>query len=165
MEVTENAELVVNSTSNGVEIALLHNKVLIELHREQRNQEYAVGDIYLGRIRKILPHLNACFVDVGYAKDAFLHYLDLGPQFSSLNAYTRKLINKELKSSDLMSFSLLPDIDKNGKIKDVVGQGYVIPVQVAKEPISQKGPRLTSEITLAGRDYSCRSLLGTSSFL
>jgi len=151
MEVTENAELVVNSTSTGVEIALLHNKVLIELHREQRNQEYAVGDIYLGRIRKILPHLNACFVDVGYAKDAFLHYLDLGPQFASLNSYTRKIINKELKSSDLMSFTTLPDIDKNGKIKDVVGQGYVIPVQVAKEPISQKGPRLTSEITLAGR--------------
>ncbi len=151
MEVTENAELVVNSTSAGVEIALLRNKVLIELHREQRNQEYAVGDIYLGKIRKILPHLNACFVDVGYAKDAFLHYLDLGPQFASLNLFTRKVINKEMKASDLMSFNMQPDIDKNGKIKDVVGQGYVIPVQVAKEPISQKGPRLTSEITLAGR--------------
>lgn len=151
MEVTENAELVINSTKNGVEIALLHNKVLIELHKEQRNQEYAVGDVYLGRVKKILPHLNACFVDVGYAKDAFLHYLDLGPQFASLNAYTRKVLNKELKSSDLMSFQTLPDINKDGKIKDVIGQGYVIPVQVAKEPISQKGPRLTSEITLAGR--------------
>lgn len=151
MEVTENAELIVNSAPAGVEIALLHNKVLIELHREQRNQEFAVGDIYLGKIRKILPHLNACFVDVGYAKDAFLHYLDLGPQFSTLNSFSRKVLNKEQKTADLMGFTLLPDIDKNGKIKDVVGQGYTIPVQVAKEPISQKGPRLTSEITIAGR--------------
>lgn len=150
-DLTGNIELIINSTQQGVDIALLKEKVLIELHREQRNQEYAVGDIYLGRVKKILPHLNACFVDVGYSKDAFLHYLDLGPQFASLNSFTRKTINGEQKSSDLMNFASMPDINKDGKIKDVIGQGYVIPVQVAKEPISQKGPRLTSEITLAGR--------------
>jgi ribonuclease G len=148
---TGNIELVINATPTGVDIALLKEKVLIELHREQRNQEYAVGDIYLGRVKKILPHLNACFVDVGYSKDAFLHYLDLGPQFASLNSFTRRTQNGEQKTSDLMNFPGLQDINKDGKIKDVVGQGYVIPVQVAKEPISQKGPRLTSEITLAGR--------------
>ncbi|MBX7052361.1 MAG: Rne/Rng family ribonuclease [Flavobacteriales bacterium] len=148
---TGNIELVINTTSSGVDIALLKEKVLIELHREHRNQEYAVGDVYLGKVKKILPHLNACFVDVGYNKDAFLHYLDLGPQFASLNAFTRKTLNNEQKTSDLMSFQSLPDINKDGKIKEVMGQGYVIPVQVAKEPISQKGPRLTSEITLAGR--------------
>jgi ribonuclease G len=146
-----NAELVINATPTGVDIALLHDKSLIELHREQRNQQYAVGDIYLGRVRKLIPHLNAAFVDVGYDKDAFLHYLDLGPQFASLNLFTRRTISGEQKGADLMNFPLQQDIHKEGKIKDVMGQGYVIPVQVAKEPISQKGPRLTSEITIAGR--------------
>ena len=146
-----NVELIINASAHGVDIALLHDKVLVELHREQINQQYAVGDIYLGRVRKLIPHLNAAFVDVGYEKDAFLHYLDLGPQFSSLNIYTRKTIANEQKTADLMEFGLQPDIPKDGKIKDVMGQGNVIPVQVAKEPISQKGPRLTSEITIAGR--------------
>ena len=148
---TGNIELIINTTHSGVEIALLKEKLLIELHREQRNQEYAVGDVYLGRVKKILPHLNACFVDVGYSKDAFLHYLDLGPQFTTLNAFARKTAAGEMRTSDLMGFKMEADIRKEGKIKDVLGQGYVIPVQVAKEPISQKGPRLTAEITLAGR--------------
>lgn len=143
--------MVINATPTGVDIALLHDKMLVELHREQRNQQYAVGDIYLGRVRKLIPHLNAAFVDVGYDKDAFLHYLDLGPQFNSLNIFTRRTISGEQRSADLLSFPLQQDILKDGKIKDVMGQGYVIPVQVAKEPISQKGPRLTSEITIAGR--------------
>ena len=148
---TGNIELIINSTSTGVEIALLKEKVLIELHREQRNQEYAVGDVYMGRVKKILPHLNACFVDVGYSKDAFLHYLDLGPQFASINVFARKAAAGEQRTADLMGFQMQPDIKKEGKIKDVIGQGHVIPVQVAKEPISQKGPRLTSEVTIAGR--------------
>lgn len=146
-----NIELVINSTTQGVDIALLHEKALVELHRETINQQYAVGDIYLGRVRKLIPHLNAAFVDVGYEKDAFLHYLDLGPQFNSLNQFTRRTISGEQKSADLFDFTAQADIRKDGKIKDVLGQGYVIPVQVAKEPISQKGPRLTSEITIAGR--------------
>ena len=148
---TGNIELVINATQTGVDIALLKEKVLTELHREHRNQEYAVGDIYLGRVKKILPHLNACFVDVGYSKDAFLHYLDLGPQFASLNSFTKRTLGGEQKTSDLMNFPGQHDILKDGKIKDVMGQGYVIPVQIAKEPISQKGPRLTAEITRAGR--------------
>jgi ribonuclease G len=148
---TVNVELIINTTSHGVDIALLQDKALVELHREQVNQQYAVGDIYLGRVRKLIPHLNAAFVDVGYEKDAFLHYLDLGPQFNSLNMFTRKTMGGEQRLADLMDFPLQQDIPKDGKIKDVMGQGYVIPVQVAKEPISQKGPRLTAEITLAGR--------------
>ncbi|MBL7942961.1 MAG: ribonuclease E/G, partial [Flavobacteriales bacterium] len=146
-----NVELIINSTSKGVDIALMHDKVLMELHREERNQQFAVGDIYLGRVRKLIPHLNAAFVDVGYEKDAFLHYLDLGPQFASLNLYTRRIQQGNQPTADLMDFPMQTDINKDGKIKDVMGQGYVIPVQVAKEPISAKGPRLTSEITIAGR--------------
>lgn len=146
-----NVELVINATQQGVDIALLHDKVLVELHREQRNQQYAVGDVYLGRVRRLIPHLNAAFVDVGYEKDAFLHYLDLGPQFSSLNKFTRNTLNNEQRTAELLGFKCDPDIHKEGKIKDVMGSGNVIAVQVAKEPISQKGPRLTSEITIAGR--------------
>jgi ribonuclease G len=148
---TGNLELFINATPKGVALALLKDKVLIELHREHRNQEYAVGDVYLGKVRKLVPHLNACFVDVGYSKDAFLHYQDLGPQFASLIQFARNTINGEQRSGDLYQFKSLPDIFKDGKIKDVIGQAALVPVQVAKEPISQKGPRLTSEITLAGR--------------
>lgn len=144
-------ELIINSTSKGVDIALMRDKILIELHREKKNQEFAVGDVYLGKVKKLLPQMNACFVDVGYEKDAFLHYLDLGPQFNSLNLFSRKSVTGEIKEADLMGFKFSPELNKDGKIKDVVGQGYVFPVQVAKEPISQKGPRLTAEITLAGR--------------
>jgi ribonuclease G len=110
-----------------------------------------VGDVYLGKVKKLLPHMNACFVDVGYQKDAFLHYLDLGPQFNSFNVFARKSISGEIREADLMNFKFSPELNKEGKIKDVLGQGYVFPVQVAKEPISQKGPRLTAEVTLAGR--------------
>ncbi|MCB0759934.1 MAG: Rne/Rng family ribonuclease [Flavobacteriales bacterium] len=146
-----NIELVINSTSRGVALALLHDKKLVELHHEQGNQDFAVGDIYLGKVRKVIPSLNAAFVDVGYEKDAFLHYLDLGPQFSSLGLYTKRTMRKSQKEAGLADFRTLPDIDKNGKIKDVVSSSQQIVVQVAKEPISQKGPRLTSEITLPGR--------------
>ncbi len=144
-------ELVINSSKKGVEIALMHDGALVELHKEHGKQKFAVGDIYLGKVRKVIPSLNAAFVDVGFSKDAFLHYLDLGPQFSSLYLYTRRVLQNKQKSSDLTDFKCLPDIDKGGKIKDVVASSRQIVVQVAKEPISNKGPRLTSEITIPGR--------------
>jgi ribonuclease G len=146
-----NKELVINSTSKGVEIALMHDKKLVELHHEQVNQKYAVGDIYLGKVRKVIPSLNAAFVDVGYEKDAFLHYLDLGPQFASLSLFVKRTVKRSQKEAELNNFRNLPDINKNGKIKDVVSSSQHILVQVAKEPISNKGPRLTSEITIPGR--------------
>jgi ribonuclease G len=146
-----NVELVINSTKDGVELALLHDKVLVELHRDEANQEYAVGDLYLGKVRKVLPSLNAAFVDVGYERDAFLHYLDLGPQFASQKLYLKRIVAGKQPSADLSDFKNLPDIDKSGKIKDQVASSQQILVQVAKEPISAKGPRLTSEITIPGR--------------
>ena len=117
-----NAELVINSTSSGVDIALLHDRALIELHRETLNQQYGVGDVYLGRVRKLIPHLNACFVDVGYDKDAFLHYQDLGPQFASLNAFSRKVIGGEQNSGDFGINHLLNDnCHTDLKMLDVLG--------------------------------------------
>lgn len=134
-------------------MALMEDKALVELHQENssKKQKYTVGDIYLAKIRKVVPSLNAAFVDVGYEKDAFLHYLDLGPQFASLNYYTKGVLMKKRKDSDLSKVKIFDDIDKGGKVKDVISANQQIMVQIAKEPISSKGPRLTSEITIAGR--------------
>lgn len=146
-----NIELVIDSTPKEVVIAILKDRVLTELHREKNNKDFSVGDLYLGKVKRVIPSLNAAFVDVGYEKDAFLHYLDLGPQFASLNDYTKQVLDGKRNNGSLDKFKLKPDIDKEGKIKDILSNGQNIMVQVAKEPISSKGPRLTSEITLAGR--------------
>lgn len=145
-------ELIINSTPNkGVTIALLQDKQLVELNKEQADNNFAVGDIYLGRIKKIMPGLNAAFVDVGYEKDAFLHYLDLGPQVQSLLKLTRIVKNGSYQEKLLSSLKLEKDIDKAGKISDVLSRNVLLPVQIAKEPISTKGPRLSSDLSIAGR--------------
>lgn len=146
-----NYELIINSSSTEVTIALLKDKKLIELHKDKHDTSFNVGDIYLGKIRKIVPSLNAAFVDVGYEKDAFLHYLDLGPQFKSQNKYIQAVLKGKQPSSNISKLKLEGDIDKEGKVKDLLSTKQIIAVQVAKEPISSKGPRLSSELTLAGR--------------
>jgi ribonuclease G len=146
-----NNELVIDVAPNEVSIALLEDKQLVELNREKGSNKFSVGDIYLGRVRKIMPGLNAAFVDVGYERDAFLHYLDLGPQFRSLSEYIGIALSGE-SVPVLDKFKCLPDINKNGKITEVLKQGQTILVQVAKEPISTKGPRISSEISIAGRN-------------
>ena len=146
-----NQELIINSTPNEVVIALLHDKRLVELHREKNNSKFSVGDIYFGRAKKVMTGLNAAFVDVGYEKDAFLHYLDLGPQAQSLIKYVEGVKNGKQTVSNLMYFKNQPEIKKDGKINEIVKSGQNLLVQVAKEPISAKGPRITTEISLAGR--------------
>ena len=144
-------ELIINSTPTGVTIALQQDKQLVELNTEHINNNYSVGDIYLGKIKKIMPGLNAAFVDVGYEKDAFLHYLDLGPQVQSLIKLTKIIKNGSYKDKLLDSFKLEEDINKSGKISEVLSKNMLIPVQIAKEPISTKGPRLSSDLSIAGR--------------
>lgn len=144
-------ELVVDARKNGIWLALLDDGKLIELHEEQGNNEFSVGDIYLGKVRKVVPSLNASFVDVGFDKDAFLHYLDLGPQFNSLNKFSRDTLRGKQTVADLQYFKQEIDIPKDGKISEIISSSAPILVQVAKEPISSKGPRLCAEITLAGR--------------
>jgi len=144
-------DLIVDARSNGIWLALLRDGKLIELHQEEGNTDFAVGDIYLGKVRKIVPSLNAAFVDVGYEKDAFLHYLDLGPQFASLNKFTKDTIHKKQNVADLQYFKIEKEIPKDGKMEKIISSSQPILVQVAKEPISSKGPRLCAEITLAGR--------------
>jgi len=144
-------DLVISSKSSEDVLALMEDRRLIELHKERSNNNFSVGDIYLGRIKKVMPGLNAAFVDVGYSKDAFLHYLDLGPNFASLNKYVNGVTNGNIKSSSLKNFKFEKEIDKEGKIPDLLKQNQHVLVQIAKEPISTKGPRLSSELSLAGR--------------
>ncbi|TWR29957.1 Rne/Rng family ribonuclease [Mucilaginibacter pallidiroseus] len=144
-------ELIIDSSPSGATIALLQDKQLVELHKEQITNNYTVGDIYLGRIKKIMPSLNAAFVDVGYEKDAFLHYLDLGPQVQSLIKLTKQVRSGGYQSKLLDNFKLDADINKSGKVSEVLSKGQLVPVQIAKEPISTKGPRLSSDLSIAGR--------------
>lgn len=131
---------------------MLENKELVELNRVQSNLEFSVGDIYLGKVKKVMPGLNAAFIDIGHEKDAFLHYLDLGPQFSSLSKYLKLHISKKARHISFQKFKRLPDINKEGKITEVLEAGQKVLVQIVKEPISTKGPRLTSEISIPGRN-------------
>ncbi len=144
-------ELVVDARQGSIWLALLRDGKLIELHEERGNSDFAVGDIYLAKVKKVVPSLNAAFVDVGYDKDAFLHYLDLGPQFSSLNKFTKDTLHGKQNVANLQYFKSEKDIPKDGKIDDIISSSQSLLVQIAKEPISSKGPRLCAEITLAGR--------------
>jgi len=145
-------ELFINSTQKGERIALVKDKRLIECHFEDKGHKFTVGDIYLGTVKKVVPGLNAAFIDIGYEKDAFLHYQDLGPQIKSLLKYVKLVKSNSNKvSHKLNNFPLEKDIDKNGKITQVLSKNQPILVQVVKEPISSKGPRLSCEISIAGR--------------
>jgi ribonuclease G len=146
-----NKELVIKAAGSEIVIAQLEDRKLTELNREKSNNSFSVGDIYLGRVRKVMPGLNAAFVDVGYEKDAFLHYLDLGPQVQSLIKFTTQGLAGKLESASLEHFTNEPDIRKDGKITQVLNSSMSVLVQIAKEPISTKGPRISSELSLAGR--------------
>ncbi len=144
------SELVVDVQPREITLAVLDNKKLVELQQESQSESYAVGNIYLGRVKKLMPALNAAFVDVGHKKDAFLHYLDLGVEFNSVTGFLKAVEDKK-KNLQVQKMKLQPEIEKDGSISDKLKVGQEILVQVAKEPISTKGPRLTAEISFAGR--------------
>ncbi len=143
------SELVVDVQDNEITLAVLEDKKLVELQQESQDESYTVGNIYLGRVKKLMPALNAAFVDVGHKKDAFLHYLDLGAEFDSVSSFLKA--SQEKKKPQVQKMKLLPDIEKEGSISDKLKVGQEVLVQIAKEPISTKGPRLTAEISFAGR--------------
>ncbi len=145
-------ELIINTVSGGAEIALLEDKKLVEFHNQKQDASFAAGDIYLGRVKKLIPGLNAAFVDVGFEKDAFLHYTDLSPYLKSLLKFTNLAINEHSENGfDFGKFVVEPEIIKTGKITEVMSGKPNVLVQILKEPIAQKGPRLTCEISLPGR--------------
>lgn len=144
-------ELIIRTGSSAVDFALLKDGKLVELNREEEDSNFAVGDIFIAKIRKSVPGLNAAFVNVGYTKDAFLHYHDLGPQVASLLKFIKRVSTGKLKDYSLKDFPLEKDIDKDGGIADVLKSNQSLLVQVVKEPISTKGPRISSELSLPGR--------------
>lgn len=143
-------ELVISASSDQADIALLEDGRLQELIKEKGDDSFSVGDVYLGTVKKLATGLNAAFVDVGYEKDAFLHYHDLGPQIKSWQTYLRRTL-KGKQLSNITNFKAEPNIEKEGNIGDVLKQGDLILVQITKEPISTKGPRITAELSIAGR--------------
>lgn len=147
------SELIVDVQPQEIAIALTEDDRLQEVNREKRNQDnFAVGNIYYGRVKKVMPALNAVFVDVGYEKEAFLHYLDLGAQFRTLRSYVTKAVSDRRKVPATDKIKREPEVGKEGQIADVLKVGDPILVQVTKEPINTKGPRLTAEISIAGRN-------------
>ncbi len=146
-----NKELIVRAGSSDVDFALLKDGKLIELHKEEDSSDFNVGDILLAKVRKPVSGLNAAFVNVGYDKDAFLHYHDLGPQLSTLLKFVKRVSTGKLKDYSLKNFPFEEDIDKNGNINDVLKANQSILVQIVKEPISTKGPRISSELSIPGR--------------
>lgn len=145
-------ELIINAAPQGVEIALMENKRLVELHNEKADASFSVGDLYLGKVKKLIPGLNAAFVDVGFEKDAFLHYTDLSPYVRSLLKFTQlSIVDQTEGGFDFSKFNVEPEIVKTGKIAEVLSGRPNILVQILKEPIAAKGPRLSCELSLPGR--------------
>lgn len=145
------SELIVDVQPSEVSIALLEDSRLVSLQKESRSLAYAVGDIYLAKVKKLMPGLNAAFINVGYEKDAFLHYLDLGSRFTTYAEFVKQLLEDKKKIPNISKINLKAEIDKHGTITDVITPGQELLVQIVKEPISSKGPRLTTEISFTGR--------------
>ncbi|MFC2776280.1 Rne/Rng family ribonuclease [Segatella oulorum] len=146
-----NSEVVIDVREKEVSIALLEDKKLVEYQNEPRQASFSVGNIYVAKVKKLMPGLNACFVDLGYERDAFLHYLDLGSQFNSYNKYLKQVCSDRKKLYPFSKAQRLPDIKKDDTIQQVLSVGQEVLVQIVKEPISTKGPRLTGELSFAGR--------------
>jgi len=145
------SEVVIDVQQKEISIALLEDKRLMEFQKEPRTASFSVGNIYIAKVKKLMPGLNACFVDVGYERDAFLHYLDLGSQFNSYEKYLKQVQSDRKKLFPFSKATRLPDLKKDGSVQHTLSQGQEVLVQVVKEPISTKGPRLTCELSFAGR--------------
>ena len=145
------SELIIDAQPKEVTIALLEDQRLVEFQKESQDSKYSVGNIYAGKVKKIMPALNACFVDVGHEREAFLHYQDLGSRFLSLEKYVKQVASDRKKLLPMAKVGNQPDLEKEGSIQNVLEVGQEVMVQITKEPINTKGPRLTGEISFAGR--------------
>lgn len=145
------SELVIDVQQKEISIALLEDKRLVEYQNEPRSVSYAVGNIYVAEVKKLMPGLNASFVDVGFERDAFLHYHDVGSQFNSYEKYLKQVESDRKKLYPFSKATRLPDLKKDGSIQNILSKGQEVLVQIVKEPISTKGPRLTGELSFAGR--------------
>ena len=148
---TMTSEVIIDVRQDEISIALLEDKKLVEYQNEPKSASFSVGNIYVAKVKKLMPGLNACFVDVGFERDAFLHYLDLGCQFNSYNKYLKQVVSDRRKLFPFSKATFLPELKKDGSIQQTLTVGQEILVQIVKEPISTKGPRLTGELSFAGR--------------
>ena len=145
------SEVIIDAQPKEISIALLEDKSLVEYQNEARSASFTVGNIYIAKVKKLMPGLNACFVDVGFERDAFLHYLDLGSQFNSYQKYLKQVISDRRKLYPISKATHQPDLKKDGSVQNTLTVGEEVLVQIVKEPISTKGPRLTCELSFAGR--------------
>ena len=145
------SEVIIDAQPKEISIALLEDKSLVEYQNEARSASFSVGNIYIAKVKKLMPGLNACFVDVGFERDAFLHYLDLGSQLSSYQKYLKQVISDRRKLYPISKATHQPDLKKDGSVQNTLTVGEEVLVQIVKEPISTKGPRLTCELSFAGR--------------
>ena len=145
------SEVIIDVKPKEISIALLEDKRLVEYQNEPRSANFSVGNIYIAKVKKLMPGLNACFVDVGYERDAFLHYLDLGTQFNSYAKYLKQVQSDRKRLYPFDKATRLPELQKDGSIQQTLSAGQEVLVQIVKEPISTKGPRLTGELSFAGR--------------
>ena len=145
------SEVIIDVRQTEISIALLEDKRLVEYQNEPKSASFSVGNIYIAKVKKLMPGLNACFVDVGFERDAFLHYLDLGSQFNSYNKYLKQVQSDRKKLFPFSKATMLPDLKKDGSVQQALTVGQEVLVQIVKEPISTKGPGLTGELSFAGR--------------
>ena len=145
------SEVIIDVQPKDISIALLEDKQLVEYQKEQRTASFSVGNIYVAKVKKLMPGLNACFVDVGAERVAFLHYLDLGSQFNSYDKYLKQVASDRKKLYPIQKAHIQPELKKDGSIANTLKVGQEILVQIIKEPINTKGPRLTCELSFAGR--------------
>ena len=145
------SEVIIDVQPKDISIALLEDKQLVEYQKEERSASFSVGNIYVAKVKKLMPGLNACFVDVGAERVAFLHYLDLGSQFSSFEKYLKQVMSDRKKLYPIQKATRLPVLPKDGSVANTLKVGQELLVQIVKEPINTKGPRLTCELSFAGR--------------
>lgn len=142
-------KIIFNVTNEYNNILLLKDNEITEYYKDRKEGNYVVGDIYLGRVVRFAPSMNAAFVDVGDERNGFLHYSDLSPSLKTVSSFIDKTLKKKQKI-DMSSLTLAPLINKNGKINDVLKPNQKVIVQISKEVIKSKGVRISAEITLSG---------------
>jgi len=145
-------QIIIHSSGNQTRVALLENKELAQLFIESEENQRTVGDIYLARVHKVMSGIRAAFIDVGMEKDAFLHFSDagdhLGDYIKMMNG--PKSISKDA-NKELQKFDKLSNNDKQILAGKLLQNNQRVLVQIVKEPIGSKGPRVSTDITIAGR--------------
>lgn len=144
-------EILVNATPRETRVAIIEDDQLVELLVDRPDARRMVGDIYLGRVDAVLPGIQAAFVDIGTEKSAFLHAADTVLPDDDKSAPDDDADEAEEGEDDESDHRPRRKRAKDVPIQDAVKRGQDLIVQVSKEPISTKGPRVTADVSLAGR--------------